>query len=437
MLNPIAEWLDRRFLVSERGSTLKQETLGGAVTFMTMAYIVVVNPTILQDAGMPFGPAMVATALTAMFGCLLMGVLANRPYAIAPYMGQNAFVAYTVTGTMGYSWETALFTIFISGVLLLLLTLSGGRKALGDAVPMTLKISFSVGIGLFIAFVGAVSSGIIVSGTETPLAIGDLTQTESMLAILCLLTISALTVRGFRGSILVGMLVCTAIGLFVGVVEAPAALISSPPPLSPVFLQWEVSLTFGILSVLMTVFILDVVDTMGTLVALGSETGQIDEEGRLIDIQRPFTADSLTIMFAGIVGTTSSGVFVESASGIKSGARTGISSIIVGLLFGASLLFTPIVTMIPSAVTGPAMMVIGMMMFASTRMLDFHEPTDFFPAVVTVSLMVFTYNIGIGICAGFIVYVVGKVFSGKGEEVTPLMWVLMAMSLLFFIFYPY
>ncbi len=416
---------------------MRSEVLGGAVTFMTMAYIVVVNPTILQDAGMPFGPAMVATALTAMFGCILMGLLANRPYAIAPYMGQNAFVAYTVTGTMGYSWQTAMLTIFVSGVLLLILTLTGGRRALGDAVPMTLKISFSVGIGLFIAFVGAVSSGIIVTGTATPLAIGDLSSPAAMLAILCLLTISVLTVRGYKGAILIGMLLCTGIGLLAGIVSAPASVVSLPPDVSPVLLQWEVSLTFGILSVLMTVFILDVVDTMGTLVALGSDTGQVDEEGRLIDIQRPFTVDSLTIMFAGTVGTTSSGVFVESASGIKSGARTGIASIVVGLLFGASLLFTPVITMIPPEVTGPAMMVIGMMMFTATRRIDFHEPTDFFPAIVTVSLMVFTYNIGIGICAGFIVYVLGKVFSGKSEEIGPLMWILMLMSVAFFVFYPY
>jgi len=436
-LKRLAEYLDRRFLASERGSSLRQELVGGAVTFMTMAYIVVVNPTILQHAGMPFGPAMVATALTAMFGCLLMGILANRPYAIAPYMGQNAFVAYTVTGTMGYSWQTALFTIFISGILLLLLTLSGGRKALGDAVPMALKLSFSIGIGLFIAFVGATSAGLIVPAEAAPVKIGDLGTPESLLAILCLLIISILTVRGFKGSILVGMLVCTVAAFILGIVPHPTGLVSAPPPLSPVLLQWEVSLTFGILSVLMTVFILDVVDTMGTLVALGEDTGLVDEDGRLVDVQRPFMVDSLTIMFAGAAGTTSSGVFVESASGIKSGSRTGLTSIVVGVLFGASLLFTPIITAIPPQVTGPALMVIGMMMFSSARRLDFDDSSDFFPAVVTVSMMVFTYNIGIGICAGFIVYVLGKLFSGKRDEIGRLMWTLFAMSVLFFVFYPY
>ncbi len=268
--------LEKYFQLKEHGTEVKTEVIAGLVTFMTMAYIIVVNPAILKAAGIPFGPSMVATILSAIFGTLLMGVYAKRPFAIAPYMGENAFVAYTVCGVLGYSWQTALGAVFISGVLFTILTLSGVRALIAKAVPMNLKYSFAVGIGLFIAFIGLVNSGIVVLGTDgAPLHVGALNSKGVELAIFGFILIAALMIRRVKGAILIGIIVTTLLGFVIGVAEAPAQWVSMPPSIAPLFLKMDIlgALNWSFFAVILTMFTMDFLDTMGTLLGVLHEQG--------------------------------------------------------------------------------------------------------------------------------------------------------------------
>jgi AGZA family xanthine/uracil permease-like MFS transporter len=288
--------LDRYFGVSRLGSTVRTEILAGLTTFVTMAYIIVVNPAILEAAGIPFGPSMVATILSAAFGTLLMGFYARRPFAIAPYMGENAFVAYTVVGVLGYSWQTALGAVFIGGVLFTILTLSGARAAMSRAIPMNLKASFAAGIGLFITFIGLVDANIVVLGAPgAPVHVGDLTNKAVLLAVFGLLLISFFLIRRVKGSLLLGIVVTALIGFVIGVGQVPQQIVSMPPSLAPIFLQLDIAgaLTWGFFAVILTMFTMDFLDTIGTLIGVSARANLLDSEGNLPEIEKPMLADAL------------------------------------------------------------------------------------------------------------------------------------------------
>lgn len=328
--------LETYFQLKEHGTEVKTEVIAGLVTFMTMAYIIVVNPAILKAAGIPFGPSMVATILAAIFGTLLMGVYAKRPFAIAPYMGENAFVAYTVCGVLGYSWQTALGAVFISGVLFTILTLSGARASIAKAVPMNLKYSFAVGIGLFIAFIGLVNSGIVVLGTAgAPLHVGALNSKGVGLAIFGFILIAALMIRRVKGAILIGIIVTTLVGFVIGVAEAPAQWVSMPPSIAPIFLKMDIlgALNWSFFAVILTMFTMDLLNTMGTLLGVSARAGLLDEDGNLPEIEKPMLADALATVFGAAVGTTTTGAYVESAAGIEEGGKTGLTAVVVAALF--------------------------------------------------------------------------------------------------------
>lgn len=432
--------LERYFELRERQTTLSNEILAGFTTFISMAYIIVVNPKILEAAGIPFGASLVATVLTAAVGTLIMGVYAKRPFAIAPYMGENAFIAYTVCGVLGYSWQTALGAIFISGVLFVLLTLLGLRSWLANAIPMSLKLSFVVGIGLFLAFVGLNTSGIVILGVPgAPVHIGDLRDGAPLLAAGGFLLICLLQAWKIRGAIILGIMVTAATAFSLGVAEAPQRITSAPPSLLPTLFAMDIggALSWGMVSVVLTVFVLDFVDTMGTLYALGSRSDLLDAKGEFPDIQKPFLSDALATTVAGALGTTSSGVFIESATGIEAGGRSGLTACVVALLFLLGLFLTPLFTAIPACAYGPSLIVVGMLMVSSMREMHFDDITETVPAFVTLVLMSFTYNIGIGMTAGLLVYPLMKLCTGRVREVKGAMWVLFGLSLLFFIFYPY
>jgi len=428
------------FHLEELNTNFKQELIAGLTTFITMAYIIVVNPKILEVAGIPFGPSLVATALTAAIGTLLIGVYAKRPFAIAPYMGENAFIAYTVVKILGYSWQTALGAIFISGILFIILTLTKIRVWLANAIPESLKISFAVGIGLFLIFIGLNECGIVQIGVPgAPVKIGNLKDFKTILSIIGFLLITILMMRRINGSILIGIITITLISIFAGLIQFPERILSLPPSLEPTFLKLDIAGAFqwGLFPIILTIFVLAFVDTLGTLIGLGYKAELIDKEGNFPEIEKPMLCDAISTTIAPLLGTTTSGIYIESAAGIQAGGKSGLTAIVVAILFLLSIFLVPIIEIIPSFAYGPALIVVGILMISPVGKINFNEISEFVPAMIVVFLMSFSFNIGIGMTAGFVTYPIMKIFDGKIKEVKTGMWILFILSLLFYIFYPY
>jgi AGZA family xanthine/uracil permease-like MFS transporter len=428
------------FKFNELGTDYKTEIVAGFTTFITMAYIIIVNPKILEVAGIPVGPSMVATILSAFFGTLTMGVYAKRPFAIAPYMGENAFVAFTVVKVLGYSWQTALGAIFLSGVLFTILTIVKIRGWLANAIPHSLKIAFAVGIGFFLAFIGLNETGIVTLGVPgAPVKVGNLTETTNILAVVGVLSIAFLMIRKIKAAILIGILGTTILGFLFGATPVPDKIMSMPPDISEIFLQLDITgaITWGFFAVILTVFVMDFVDTMGVLLGVSFLAGFLDGEGNLPEIEKPMLCDSTATIIGALLGTTTTGTYIESAAGIEAGGRSGFTSVVTAFFFLIALFFAPILTVVPAYAYGPALIVVGMLMLRPITQLDFDDLTELVPAFITIVLMSFTYNIGIGMTAGFVVYPLAKTVGGKIKEVHPGMWALFVVSALFYIFYPY
>jgi len=432
--------MKKLFHLEELNTNFKQELIAGLTTFITMAYIIVVNPKILEVAGIPFGPSLVATGLTAAIGTLLIGVYAKRPFAIAPYMGENAFIAYTVVKILGYSWQTALGAIFISGILFIILTLTKIRVWLANAIPESLKISFAVGIGLFLIFIGLNECGIVQIGVPgAPVKIGNLKDFKTILSIIGFLLITILMMRRINGSILIGIITITLISILAGLIQFPERILSLPPSLEPTFLKLDIAGAFqwGLFPIILTIFVLAFVDTLGTLIGLGYKAELIDKEGNFPEIEKPMLCDAISTTIAPLLGTTTSGIYIESAAGIQAGGKSGLTAIVVAILFLLSIFLVPIIEIIPSFAFGPALIVVGILMISPVGKINFNEISEFVPAMIVVFLMSFSFNIGIGMTAGFVTYPIMKIFDGKIKEVKTGMWILFILSLLFYIFYPY
>jgi len=428
------------FRFDELGTSYRNEIIAGITTFITMSYIIIVNPAILEAAGIPRGPSTVATILTAVFGTLFLGVYSNRPFAIAPYMGENAFIAYTVVKVLGYSWQTALGAIFIGGVLFTILTLARIRSWLVDAIPESLKYSFAVGIGLFLTFIGLNETGIVSVGVPgAPVKLGMMSNPTVLLAVLGFVIIGFLMLIRVHGAILIGMIAVTLLSYIFKITPLPDKFMSLPPSLKPIFLQLDIfgALTWGFFAVILTVFVMDFVDTMGTLIGVSARANLLDENGTLPEIEKPMLADSLATVVGSLLGTTTSGVFIESAAGIEEGGRTGFTSVVTAFLFLLALFFAPFLTAIQAFAYGPALIIVGLLMIEPVKRLDFGDYSELIPAFSTIVLMSFTYNIGIGMTAGFVLYPLFKILSGKWREIHPGLWILSGLSLLFYIFYPY
>lgn len=421
-------------------TSYRQETLAGITTFFTLSYIIIVNPAILAAAGIPKGASMTATILTAIFGTILMAVYAKRPFAVAPYMGENAFIAYTVVQTMGYSWQTAMAAIFISGVLFTLITLGGLRQWLAKSIPRSLKHSFSAGIGLFLAFLGLNDMGIVALGVpEAPVKLANLAKPEILISLGGLLFTVMLLVQRVPGAILAGMASTTAACIMFGLVPLPASIFSMPPSISPIFMNIDMqgALTWGFTGVIVSTLVMDFVDTMGTLFGLSSRADLLDADDNLPEIEKPMLVDALSTVAASLLGTTTAGVYIESAAGIEQGGKTGFTALVVAMLFFLALFFSPILTIVPPYAYGPALVIVGMFMIQSITKLDFNDYSELLPAFLTITLIIFTYNIGVGITAGFITYTIIKTCTGRIREVHPGMWILALFSLTFYLFYPY
>jgi adenine/guanine/hypoxanthine permease len=452
--------LDRLFKIHERGSTVRVELLGGATTFVTMAYIIVVNPAILSFAGIPTGPSTVATILSAVFGCLLMGVYANRPIAVAPYMGENAFIAFGLA-TMGIGWEQRLGTVFVSGVGFVVITFLGIRTWLANSISPSMKHSFAVGIGLFLAFIGLYETGIVTSSVtgvpvksllvtngeflrapDVPVKIGNLRDPQVLLAIFGFFLIAVLLQRRVRGAILLGMIATAAAGCALGFGHLPHGVTAMPftgsYDVSAIAFKLDIAgvLRLSFLPILLTLFLMSFLDTLGTLVGVGAAGGMLDENGNFPQIERPMMVDALTCMFSGLVGTSTSGAYIESAAGIREGARTGLAAVATALLFAVSLFFVPLIEPLQNLrfAYGPALIAVGVLMLSSVRRIEFDDLTESAPAFVTIVMMLFTYNIANGLTAGLIAYPIMKAASGRWKELTCGAMVLGALCLIYYVF---
>jgi AGZA family xanthine/uracil permease-like MFS transporter len=432
--------MHRYFDFAGNGTSYRQEILAGLTTFLTMAYIIVVNPAILEAAGIPKGASMTATIISAAFGTLVMGVYAKRPFAIAPYMGENAFIAFTVVKVMGFSWQIALGAIFLAGVLFTVLTVLRVRGWLADAIPLNLKYSYAVGIGLFLTFIGLNEVGIVTLGVPgAPVALGNISHTNVLLALFGFGVMSWLTVKRVHGALMIGILSVTVLSMAIGVTPLPTTIAGWPSSLAPILGQLDIR---GALSpkawpVVLIVFVMAFVDTIGTLFGLSARAGFLDEKGNLPDIERPMLADALSNLVAPVLGTTTTGAYIESAAGIEEGGKTGFTSVVVAGLFLLSLFISPILTAVPAHAYGPVLIIIGSFMIKPVARLDFEDLTELIPSFLTISLISFTYNIGVGMTAGLIAYPLLKTATGRSKEVPPALWVLAGLSLLFYISYPY
>jgi len=429
--------LNALFAFDRHGTTVGREVIAGLTTFTTMSYIVVVNPAILSAAGIPEGASFVATVLVATFGCYFMAFYANRPFAIAPYMGENAFIAFTVCKVMGFSWQTALAAIFIAGVVFILMTVLHLRQWIVDGVPTVLRYSFAVGIGLFLTFIGLNETGLVKLGVPgAPVQAGNLTSHPALVAMFGFVVIAILVVRKIPGAILLGIVITALVAFLAHTASPPHGIVSMPPSVAPIVWQLDFrgAFTWRAFPVVLTIFIMAFVDTMGTLIGLSARAGFLDANGQLPQIERPMLVDAVTTCLAPALGTTTAGAYVESATGIEAGGRTGFTVLITGTCFFLTLIFSPFVTAIPAQAYGPALIIVGLFMLAPITHIDFGDSTESIPAFAVVVLMAFTFNIAIGICAGFVLYPICKIVAGKASQLKPGLWVLTALSLLFFIF---
>lgn len=421
-------------------TTLATELRAGLATFLAMAYIIVVNPAILEAAGLPRDASITATICTAIIGTLLMGLYARRPFAVAPYMGENAFIAFTVVQGMGVSWQVALGAICLAGILFAVLTLLRVRAWLAEALPRPLTRSFAVGIGFFITFIGLTDLGIVRLGSPgAPVALGDLTAPTTALGLGGVALTAILLARRTTGALLIGI-VATALASFaLGVTPWPSAVVSAPPSLAPIAGQLDLvgALSPRALPVVLLVFVMAFVDTIGTLYGLSSQARLLDADGRLPDVERPMLADALGNIAASLLGTTTAGAYIESAVGIGEGGRTGLVAVVVAALFALALWFAPILTAVPLHASGVALVVLGALMLQGIRELDPSDLTEWIPAFLTIVLMSFTFNIGVGMTAGLIAHPVLKVATGRGREVRVPQWILAAMSVGFYLAYPF
>lgn len=416
--------------------SIRTEIIAGITTFLTMAYILAVNPSIfgaLATQGMPTDAVFTATALAAIVGCLVMSIYAKKPFGLAPGMGLNAFFVFTVCLGMGHSWQMALTAIFLEGILFILLTITNVRKLIVDAIPMNLKRAIGAGIGLYIAFIGLKSAGIIVSSDSTSVTLGPLSDSTSILAIIGLLLTSVLVILKVRGGMLLGILVTTIIGIPMGVTHFNG-LLSTPPSISSIFCQFEWSQIFSwdMVAIVFTFLFIDMFDTIGTVVGVSVKSGMVDEKGNVDGINKVLMADAVATVAGAMFGTSTTTTYIESASGVSEGGRTGLTSFTIAVCFAIALLFSPLFLAIPGAATGPVLFIVGVMMAAPVKEIDWEDYSEAIPAFVTMLLMPLAYSISDGIMLGMISYVVINALTGKFKKVSVTMWIL---AVLFFLRY--
>ncbi|MCL2491685.1 MAG: NCS2 family permease [Coriobacteriia bacterium] len=442
--------MDKFFKITERGSTLSTEILAGVTTFLTMAYIIFVNPAILSldgaPIGVPYDAAFMATCVGAGLMCILMGIWANRPIALASGMGLNAIVAFTIIGGLGYDWREAMAVIFVEGVIITICVLVGLREAVFEAIPANLRRAIGVGIGLFIAFIGLKNGGLVVADEATYLTMGALTSWPVVVALVSIIVTAICMAFHIKGDILIGIIVATIVAFMTGVASLPegimlwpnfeTAFVSFGAPFQTVDGTMALLRVFSSATLLLFVFSIlmtDFFDTMGTLVAVGEEAGFVDNEGDMDDAREMLLVDSIAAAFGGLIGASSITSYIESGSGVSDGGRTGITVIVTGLLFLVAIFFLPIVGVVPAEATAGALVIVGFLMCGSMRHIDWSDFEISFPAFLTMLVIPLTYNITNGIGIGFIAFVIIKAIRGKFDEIKPFMWVVAIAFLVVFL----
>ena len=403
----------------EAAQSPKTEVLAGGTTFLAMVYIVVVNPSILSDAGMDFGAVFVATCLAAAFGSLMMGMLGRYPIALAPGMGQNAFFSYVIVLGMGYPWQTALGAVLISGIIFIVLSVLPIREWLFNAIPMNIKYGISAGIGFFIGFIALKNAGIVIDNPATLVSLGPLTQIEAVLCLGGFILIAVLSTRGFVGAIIFGIGSVSILGWLLGVTEFQG-LVSAPPSIAPVFMQFdlEAALTMSMVPVILALLLVDVFDTAGTMVAVSQRAGLLDEQGKLPNLRPALLADSGATAVGALLGTSSTTSFIESAAGVEAGGRSGLTAVVVGGLFLCCLFFAPLAQSIPAYATSAALLFVACLMVSSLKEIDWTQIPEYVPAVVGALAMPLTFSIADGIGLAFITYALIRIgsFEFKGPD---------------------
>lgn len=422
--------MENFFKLKENKTNVKTELVAGITTFMTMAYILAVNPLILADAGMDPGGVFTATALAATIATLIMALYAKYPFGLAPGMGLNAFFTYSVVLGMGKPWEFALTAVLIEGIVFILLSFINVREAIFDSIPSNLKNAVSAGIGLFIAFIGLTGAGLVVAGDGTLLALGDLSSGGALVCILGIIVTGFLFAKNVKGALLIGIIFSTLIGIPMGVTIVPdnfANIVSLPPSVKEVAFKlvgFDQIFSFDMLIVVFTFLFVDIFDTVGTLAGVASKAGMLDKEGKLPRVGKALMADAVGTVAGACLGTSTVTTFVESASGVAEGGRTGLTALSTAGMFALSLFFAPVFTMIPTAATAPALIIVGLFMIGSVSKIDFTDFTEGIPAFLTIAMMPFAYSIAEGIVFGMVSYVALKAATGRFKEISPTMWIL-------------
>jgi len=433
--------LKQFFKLEENNTNVKTEVLAGITTFMTIAYILIVNPIILSETGMDFGGIFTATALSSLIATLMMALYANYPFALAPGMGLNAFFAFTVVlGPMGKSWEFALTAVLIEGIIFILLSFIKAREAIFESIPLNLKNAVSVGIGIFISFIGLSGAGIVKAGNGTLVALGELTSGAPLLAIIGIIITGLLLIKNVKGALLIGIVITTIIGIPMGVTILPenfSTIVSMPPSLKDVafkFVGFDQIFSFEMLVVVFTFLFVDIFDTVGTLAGVATKANMLDEEGKLPRVGAALMSDAVGTVVGACLGTSTVTTYVESASGVAEGGRTGMTSLVTAAMFGVALFFAPLFTLVPSAATAPALVIVGLFMMSPITKINFNDYTEAIPAFLTIVMMPFAYSIAEGIVFGMVSYVILKAISGKFKDISWVMWILSLLFVLRFIF---
>lgn len=432
-MSDISSFLDRKFELKENKTSVRTEIMAGITTFVTMAYILAVNPIILGDAGMDKGAVFTATAIASIVATLIMALYANYPFVLSSGMGLNAFFAYSVVLGLGHSWEFALTAVFIEGIIFLLLSFINVREAIAKCIPGNLKHAVTVGIGLFITFVGLQASGLIAADEATLVTLGNVTSPTVIVTIIGLLVAASLLMRDVPGGILIGILVATVAGIPLGVTSIPTSIFQTPPSVAPTafaFTRIGLSeiLSFDMFIVVITFLFVDIFDTIAMLVGTATKAGMVDENGDLERLKPALLADAVGTTVGAMLGTSTVTTFAESASGVAAGGRTGLTSLTSGILFIAALFFAPVFTAIPESATAPALIIVGLFMISAVSKIEFEDITEGLPAFLTIIIMPLTYSIGDGLMFGIIAYALMKILGNRSKEAS---WMVYLLAFLF------
>ena len=429
------DMLDSLFKLNVNDTNIKKEILAGFTTFITMSYIIFVNPQIMSSTGMDFGAVFVGTCLAASIACFIMGFVANWPVGLAPGMGLNAFFTYSVVGEMGYSWEIALGAVFLSGILFFIMSVTPLRKWMIDSIPTNLRIAMASGVGFFIGFIGLKNGGIIISNDATFLSLGDFSNIETLLSALGFLLIAILTIRNIKGSIIISILVITLISLTSGLVEFNG-VISYPPSLSPVFLKLDIigAIDITMISIIASFLFVNLFDTTGTLFGVATRANFIDEKGKISNLDKALKCDSSTSIIGTFFGCAPVTSYVESSSGIESGGRTGLTAITIGFLFLFSIFLSPLASIVPSYATSGALIYVSFLILSGLQKLDWTDLSELIPSLIIVVMIPLTFSIADGISLGFIAFIVMKIASGNIKTISSGSWFLTLIFVSKFIF---